>query len=222
MKIARLAGLILIAALTIYLTAAAIASAAAPEFIPGRLILYRTLSALLLWRTPSTRPIICRHSAGHGHITIRRFGLLVVDFSGCSSEEGSGCTVNSPGQSGGTIVTNELDGELGSVKKTEAASGVGFILLPTSGTTFATLEGTCLLVSPAPLVGTVAGEVTPVNGPASEDGKFIFNASSSAQSIKEINISGTLEKPRLRSLGLLETTESTSELATYEVSVEVT
>jgi len=39
---------------------------------------------------------------------------------------------------------NTLDGDLGTVATSEAASGVGLLLLPTAGTTFFTIKGTCL------------------------------------------------------------------------------
>jgi hypothetical protein len=67
-----------------------------------------------------------------------------------------------------------MDGELGSVKPAEAASGVGLLILPTAGTAFVTLEGECLPLSPSPVDGSIAAEVTPVNGTILNDGKLIF------------------------------------------------
>jgi hypothetical protein len=222
MKLSRLAGLIFLVALAVNLMAAAVASAAAPEFRPGTLNLFKGESSTGALETSSTKPIKCTSDTSTGEITgAKTVGSVVVTFHGCESEEGTGCPVNSPGQGAGLIKTETLDGELGSVKKTEAASGVGLLLLPTVGTSFVTLEGTCLLLSPAPVTGTLAGEATPLNK-SSKDGDLIFEGSKGVQKIKTINVLGTEEKPVLEALGILKASETTLELVLYDNVVEVT
>jgi hypothetical protein len=223
MKLSRLVGVIVMAVLALNLMAAAAASASAPEFSPGTANPFTGESGTGALETSATEPVKCLSDSNGGEVTgAKTVGGVVVTFHNCSSKEGSGCSVKSPGAATATVVTNTLDGELGSVKSTEAASGVGLLLLPTTGTTFVTLEGTCLIASPAPVVGTIAGEATPIGGTASKDGKLIFAGSKGAQKIKEINVLGTLLKPKLKALGLLESSETTVELVLYTNAVIVT
>jgi hypothetical protein len=217
MKAARLAGLIFVLVLAGSLMAATVASASAPEFNPGTLNLFHATTGLFLWETASTSPIDCQSSETTGEITgVKRVGSVMLLFSGCtSSKEGISCPVSSfEGAPTGKILFSPLDGELGSVKTSQAASGVGLVLLPTSGTTFVTLNGTCLLLSPSPLDGAVAGEVRPVGGASSKDGSLVFGGRDGAQSIKEINVLGAVLKPKLLSLGLLESSWNAIELIT--------
>jgi hypothetical protein len=223
MKIARLFGLVVMAVLALNLMAAAVASASAPEFSPGTLNTFTGESGTGALETASTSAIECTSDTATGEVTgAKTVGGVVVTFHGCSSKEKGGCAVSSVGGTSGLITTAILDGELGSVKKTEAASGVGLFLLPTSGTKFVELEGSCLLVSPSPVTGTVTGEATPVNGTASKDGKLVFEGSKGTQKIKEINVLGTVKKPGLKALGLLESSETTVELVLYTNAVSVT
>jgi hypothetical protein len=226
MKLSRLAGLIFLAALAISLMAAAGASASYPLFLPrGTVITFKADSGTGALETESTKPVECLTDLTTGEITGgKTVGNVVVTFHNCSSKEGEGCSVKSSNLSGtvsGLIKTEVLDGELGSVKKTEAASGVGLFLLPTSGTKFVELEGPCLLVSPSPVTGTIVGEVTPIAAGLSNDGKLLFQGSKGTQAIKEINVLGTIKKPALKALGLLASSERTLELVLYASVVEV-
>jgi hypothetical protein len=101
---------------------------------------------------------------------------------------------------------------------------VGLLFLPTSGTTFVTLEGPCLIASPSPVTGSVAAEVTPVGGPASKDGRVIFegDGKEAGQKIKDINVLGTLLKPTLKALGLLPASQTGVGLSLFANDVEVT
>jgi hypothetical protein len=223
MKLSRLVGLVAMVVVALNLMAAAVASASAPEFTPGALNIFKGESGTGALETTSTAAITCTKDTNTGEITgAKTVGGVVVTFTGCSSKEGSGCSVKSTGQSAGTVVTSALNGELGSVKKTEAASGVGLLLKPASGTKFVELEGTCLLVSPSPVNGSIAGEATPINGTASTDGKLLFVGSKGTQNIKSINVLGTVESPELKALGLIKSSETTSELVTYTSAVSVT
>lgn len=217
MKLSRLAGLIFLVALAVNLMAAAVASAAAPEFNPGTLNLFKGDSGTGALETTSTDPVTCERDLATGEITgPKTVGSVVVVFHGCKSEEGSGCTVKSPGQTPGLIQTNTLDGELG-ITGTETA----LLLLPTSGTAFVTLEGPCLLLTPAPVSGKIIGLASPL-GKSSKDGLLIFEGSKGVQKFKEINVLGTTVKAELLAFGAIKASETTLELVLYDNVVEVT
>jgi hypothetical protein len=223
MKPYRLASLLLLATLATTLTTTTGASASAPEFRPATVQSFKGESGTSALATASTAAITCISDNTVGEVTgPKTIGSVIITFHGCESKEGPGCTLQTSSATPGLIVTNALKGELGSVKTVEAASGAGLLLEPASGTAFFTLEGTCLLVSPSPLTGTIAGEVTPVKNGATKDNKLVFLGSNGKQKIKEINILGTIKKPVLKSLGLLESSETTNELVLYENAVEVT
>jgi|HubBroStandDraft_2_1064218.scaffolds.fasta_scaffold14767_4 hypothetical protein len=218
----RLASLIFTSLIAASLIAAAAASASAPEFSPGTLNISVGEGSTSALETSSTAAVTCTKVSSTGEITgVKTVGGVVVTLIGCSSKEGTGCSVKSAGQAAGTVVTTTLSGELGSVKKTEAASGVGMLVSPASGTKLVELEAPCILVSPASVVGTMAGEVTPVNDPASTDGKLVFEGSKGAAKIKSINVLGTVEDPELKALGLIKASEAGAglELLTNPVTV---
>jgi hypothetical protein len=183
---------------------------------------FTTKTSLALLETASTSPVDCASSVSTGEVTgAKSVGSLVVIFSGCHSNEGAGCSVKGGGGGTGNIITNTLDGELGTVSAKEAASEVGLLLLPTSGKTFVTLEGSCLISSPSAVEGSVAGEVTPLYE-ESKTGKLIFTGTKGKQDIKDINILGKVVEPALKALGLLASSEDTSGEVTYESAIEVT
>jgi len=224
MKLSRLVGLIFAAALAMGLMAVSAASASPPEFLPGTVQAFTSDSGVGQLETSSGTKIKCLTDLDKGEITgPKTVGNVVVIFHNCSSPEVSGCSVKSEGgPNTSLIITKTLDGELGSVKPAEAASGVGLLLLPTTGTTFVTLEGTCLPISPSPVQGSVAGEVTPISGAASLDIKLILKGSTpGVQQIKSINVLGTTLKPVLKALGLLESNEITEDLILLTIAVVV-
>ena len=228
MKLSRLAGLIFLVALAVNLVAVSGASASAPEFHPGTLSLFSGESGTGALQAGSTAAVECKSDLVHGFITgPKTVGSVIVVFHGCTSKEKTGCQVKSenlpePTEGGGLIVTHLLKGELGSVKTTEAASGVGLLLEPETGTAFVTLEGTCLLITPAPVIGSVAGEATPINT-TSKDGKLSFiGTGGGAQKIKAINVLGAAKTPKLEAFGLVEASETTTELALYIEAIVVT
>jgi hypothetical protein len=221
MKISRLAGLIFLVALAINLVAVTAASAAEPEFKPGTLNRFTGESGTGALETSGTKAVNCQTDTSVGEVTgPKTVGSVVVTFHNCSSTENEGCTVKSTGSTLGLIVTKVLKGELGTTK--EAKSGVGLLLQPETGTEFVSLEGTCLTVSPAPVVGSLAGEVTPVSNGETLDGKLVFIGSAGKQSIEKIAILNVVKKPELKALGLLKASETTNELVLYEKDVEVT
>jgi sorbitol-specific phosphotransferase system component IIA len=207
---------------TASLTAVPAASASPPEFNPGTSNPSIGEGSTVALETSSTQAITCTKITSTGEITgAKTVGSVVIVFHGCSSKEGEGCSLKSTGQGAGLIRTETLDGELGSVKKAEAASGVGLLILPTSGTKFVELEGPCLLTSPSPITGQVAAEVTPIRS-LSKDGKLILLGSGGTQDIRSINILGTIVAPRLKALGLIESSASGVGLALLTNAVEVT
>jgi hypothetical protein len=226
MKLTRLVGFIFVAVLAMSLTAVSAAVASPPEFNPGTLNIFTSESGSGTLETSSGTVVSCLTDLSTGEVTgPKTVGGVVVTFHNCSSKNSSeGCSVKSTnGPNSSLIITSPLDGELGSVKSTESSSGVGLLLLPTSGTVFVTLEGVCLPVSPSPVDGSVVGEVTPVNGPSSKDGNLIFLGSPKGkQKIKEIIVLGVTVKPTLKALGLLESNEITSDLILYTNPVIVT
>jgi hypothetical protein len=222
MKLSRLAGLIFAAVLAMSLLAVTTASAESPLFLPGTLTTFTGTSGTGALETISTSPVTCQSDTTTGEITgPKTVGNVMVTFFNCSSTEGSGCSVKGGGAGTGKILTNTLDGELGSVKTNEAPSGVGLLLLPTSGTTFVTLEGTCLVSKTSPVFGTVAGEVTPLNTLTLAGNKINFFGAAGVQSIKKINVLGSVVEPKLKALGVLASSESTIESVTYAADVEV-
>jgi hypothetical protein len=227
MRHARLATLIFVAAIAAGLIATGMASAAAPEFLPGTPQAFTGDGSTSKLETETGTKVECLSSVSHGEITgAKTVGSLVVVFHNCHSGEGSsGCSLKSEGGPNASLITiKTMDGELGSVKKAEALSGVGILVLPTTGTVFVTLEGSCLPLSPSPVDGAIVGEVTAVNGTASADGKLIFQGSGSAgsQLIKAINILGTVKKPALKALGLLEANAIEVELVLLTTAITVT
>jgi hypothetical protein len=145
----------------------------------------------------------------------------VVVFKGCTGKSSSGtCTAKSRSAKAGEILTNTLKGELGTVKASEALSGVGLLLAPTTGTEFATLEGAC--VTAAAISGAIAGEVASVNLRSTAN-KLVFAGSSGNQKIESIVVLGKVEKPSLTTFaGLVSTSEDTTEEVTFTSAVEVT
>jgi len=98
----------------------------------------------------------------------------------------------------GEIVTNELDGELGYIKK-PAPIEVGLVLLPEVGEVFATFE---CLTSPVVLIevkNKVIGLITPINTPA---GEFTLAFKQKAGVQEPTNFEGHLEEVLLLGNGL--------------------
>jgi hypothetical protein len=223
MKISRLVGLIFAAVLAIGLMTATAASAVGPLFLPGTLNTFTGKSGAGTLENSAANAINCTSDATTGEITGKStVGGVMVTFSGCSSTEKEGCSVDSPGAGSGKVLTNALDGELGTVAEKEAKSKVGLLLLPTVGTEFVELLGSCLAVSPIHVTGQVAGEATPINGGLTLKGTLNFVGSKGVQSIKEITVLGAVVKPALKAFsGLVAASETTEETIEYSKDVEV-
>jgi hypothetical protein len=129
------------------------------------------------------------------------------------------CPQKSPGASGsGEIVSTTLKGELGTVKTSEAASGVGLLLAPESGARFYTLAETACGLETA-VTGKLAGEVSPI-GHSQTTSKVIFGVTSGKQDIKAISVLGAVVEPEL--VAFSDTvTEEASESLSFGSAVEV-
>lgn len=129
------------------------------------------------------------------------------------------CTQKSVGASEGEIVSTTLKGELGTVKTSEATSGVGILIEPETTKKFYTLVKTECAAETS-VVGSVAAEVSPI-GVSQLTEKLTFNANGTSQSIKTISVLGKAVKPELEAFGL-EATVDTSVPLEFAAAVEVT
>jgi hypothetical protein len=210
------------AVFAINVIAVASASASSPEFKPGTAQLFTTSSGEgTLENSLGAEKVYCSSDTSHGEVTgSHTVGNVVVTFHNCTGKASSGtCTAKSSGGTPGTITTGTLKGELGTVKTSEAASGVGLLLAPVTGS-FVTLEGSCLTT--AAVSGSIAGEVTPLNT-LSTTGKLIYAGSSGTQTIQSITVLGKVEKPALTAFaGLVSASEATNEAVLFTSAVEVT
>ena len=146
-------------------------------------------------------------------------GKLVVTLNGCEVAT-PGCTtkVNSISAKAGLLITNTLKGELGTVKTSEAASGVGVLYTPVTGTRFLTLAATaCTPI--ASMNGSLAGEATPVNQ-LQNTGKLVLGATGDRALIKRIFVLGKEIQPEFEALGGVSSVEATDE-GEYREAIEV-
>jgi hypothetical protein len=182
------------------ISAVATASASAlPEFKPVPTKKKFTASAeKVILETPGFEQIVeCTKSSITGEVTgARTVGNAIVTLTGCSAyDRGTKCAFNSKGAKSGEIVTKPLKGELGTVAKAQAFSGVG-LQFGSETSEWYTQEGAC--VEKAVVEGDVAAEIgAPGNKSVTHELAFDLNEKDQ-QKIKEITLdSGTLEEPEL-------------------------
>jgi hypothetical protein len=204
-----------LATVALSVVATSAASAAAPEFKPATKQAFTGTSGVISIERASFSPITCSKGASVGEITgASTVGGLVLTLTGCESKEKAGCEFKSVGaKNNGEIVTKTLAGELGEVKTTQAATGVGLLLQPASGEEWAKIEGPCILASPAKLTGTLAAEVTPIKTLA-KTGKLVFVGEAGSNKITKITIKGKVDEPKLRFEGYA-TSWNTTETLTF-------
>jgi len=218
MKIARLAGLMLVAVLAMSLLAASVATAA-PEFKPTGATISGTSGTAKLTASSGVDQIVCAKSTSTGTITSAFLaGGVVVHFLECKSSGNSGstfCTANSKGAAEGLILTETLHGVLGSTAKTAVLD-----LLPVSGSKFVTLAGNSCTEETA-VTGSVAGVIEPT-GKSVKTGTLKFALTGGKQSISNIELSsGGTTKAKLTAF-TTEATEEVAEAITYSSTTEVT
>jgi hypothetical protein len=169
----------------------------------------------------STNSVACSEDEDAGVIEgPDSVGGLVIVFRGCrsSGSGGSSCTAKSVEANEGEIVTNELMGEFGSVKTSEASSGEGLLLLPESGKRLTRLASNKCTIE-ATVTGLLAGEVSPV-GVSQTTGKLTFAVTSGKQNINDIHTLAGLVEPELDAFGV-PATEEGSETLTYEEAFSI-
>jgi hypothetical protein len=193
--------LALVAVFAVSAVAVASASATTPEFkpVPAKKKFTGT-SGTIQWDAPGVREYItCASSSLTGELTgARTVGGVVLVATGCkgsSNEEITWCPVGSEGAKSGEIVSKALAGELGTVAKSEAASGVGLLLKRETKKEWFAFVGSC--IQEAAVSGTVAAEVA-VIGSKLATNKLVFPEDGS-HTISTITLdSGKVEKPELQ------------------------
>ena len=176
----------------------------------------------------ATTSISCAASTAVGEITgADTLGKLIVIYTGCLATTSTGCTTKIKSLTGktGEIVTNAIKGLLGTVKTSEATSGVGLLFEPETGehrfVTFAATGAPCNIPE-ATVNGNLAGEVTPVNKLQSTD-KIVLTGTGAKQKIKEIVVLGKIVTPEFEAFGSETSETATDELVDEgEVAFEVT
>jgi hypothetical protein len=135
---------------------------------------------------------------------------ITLALTGCKARKGSEeCEAKSPGAKANEIDINPLKGELGTVATTEAASGMGILLEPESGSEWAKIEKSSC-IGETVISGSIAAEITPVGEPESDDDMQLKSVCSSEQ-VKTITVASGAVKPSLKMLGVAATVETTIE-----------
>ncbi len=162
--------------------------------------------------------ISCKKGTSTGELTAPMLlGSVYLQFAECTSSGSSksNCTVKSTNAAGeGLVVTDMLIGRIGLVLPGRDA---GLLLLPSSGTTVATLAGNSCTAE-TKVVGTVAGLVSP-SGKSVTTSKVIF-ATTSSKNIEQIDTLTGLVKPSLTAFGEPATLQTKEEI-TWGRAIEV-
>jgi hypothetical protein len=194
-----------------------------PEFNPFRAGETFTGSAgAYTWDFDGER-IKCTASTLKGELTSAQgLGGLVISWSGCEGINGQDetCPANSVGAKEGEIVTKVLAGELGTVAKAEAETGVGLRFKPEAKKQWFFLAASKCFEETT-FGGTLAVEVVGLS--LSTTHKLLLHTGSSGgMKIKEITLdSGVVEKPEFEA-GAEEVAMSTEYDLTFSAAVEVT
>lgn len=213
--------LALVAILALSAVVASAASAALPEFKPVPTKKKFTSTSGTVTFVTSTVAISCSKSTTAGEIaSASTVGNVVMTFTGCKvASGGKACSVKTLGAKEGEIITKPLKGELGTVKTTEAASGVGLLLEEGAAEKIATFASNDCM-GEWTMYGSIAGEVIPI-GKKQLTSKVVFAVTAGAQHIKEITVKAGTIKPELEGWHGIWTVEGSNEL-TFEEAVEVT
>jgi hypothetical protein len=176
MKRLRRIEMALVAALFVSGVLAGSASAITPEFLhEGKEVVAKGFKVksgkVVISFTVSGTPykISCIASTSEGKLkSTKEVEAVTTKLTGCTAKKGEAkteCEVKSSSPEGSKeeVVTKELKGRLGSVAKSEAASEVGLLLEPVTGSVYVTLKGSaeCLPKETSEVKGSVIGEVTP-------------------------------------------------------------
>jgi hypothetical protein len=202
MRLARLAGLLLVAILAVGLSLVATASATEssnPLFLAasgspvGATV--TGLSGLSTLRSNQGQVVTCQKDVASGTITSTLLiGKVFVHYLECTviSEEGGStrCTIKSVGAAGeGLILTKELHGILGLILS-PAPLDTGILFLPTSGKVWYELaessNGAVKCTEASKITGTLAGLITPI-GVHSFTGLLVFG-NEFDENVREIDL----------------------------------
>lgn len=165
---------------------------------------------------------------------------VTVTFTGCAATgKGHSCTVNSAGETvgGGTIKTNELEGEL---VTTSIGEKVGEVLKPVAAANKIYVEiemqeigggGKCAATMSGPVKGSIVGEVLPVEKTASTAGELIYKKTAeSGSGINEQEIHEYFEPANetkkvtgqeLKAFGLIKSALKQKNNVTFSAAVKV-
>lgn len=198
MKPVRLAALAFAAILAVGALATSTALASTPEFKVLPLGPKFTATSGVTVFAAATDTVTCTGDTSVGEITsMDTVGRVVIKFTGCqintatcSAKFNSLPNIGHPGE----VVFNTVKGRLGTVKTSEAATGVGILIEPETGTKFFTVEKTACTPE-STTSGDVAAEVSPVNSGAVHTGLFTFTGiAGHTQKIKHITVLGVASK----------------------------
>jgi hypothetical protein len=225
MKIARLAGLALVAVMAMSLALVSTA-AAEPLFVPATATLLGDGGLATLVAANGADVVHCQESHSFGTIsTSLLLGNVTIHFLECTSSGASksNCPVSSEGieNEKGLILTATLHGILGLILPSKE---VGLLFLPVKGATFVNLNANACTVETA-VSGSVAGLVEPINTPTTK-GWILFereSGSGNTQAILDIDLTHGLGlvKPALTAYSTT-ATETLLELFTWSTATEVT
>jgi hypothetical protein len=216
----------LLAILAVGITAASAASAAAPEFlnaaktgVPTTAITGTTTSSSTLFSKADKTTITCTATDIEGSFDSVTQILGVITFLSCTGNNkktGKTCEVKSTGAVNvGEIKTNALTGNLGYISKANKEDGLE--IKPATGSSFATLEGSCLPATPSNVEGAAVCKVEPVNV-AQKEGTLKCAVTAEVQSVKLLEGG---KEVSLKVFGLEAALES-SAIGQFEELVETT
>jgi hypothetical protein len=226
MKIARLAGLALLASMAMGLVLVSAASATEPLFNPIGATILGDSQLPTLRANNGAEVVHCQESHTFGKIlNTLLIGNVVIHYLNCTSSgsKGSNCAVNSIGaeKGSGLILTNTLHGILGLILPSKET---GLLFLPVLGKTFVELEENGCTIETA-VSGSVAGLVEPLNTKTIK-GWVLFEREpgpGNNQAILDIDLTHGLGlvAPRLTAFSTT-ATQTQLELITFSAETEVT
>lgn len=233
MKIARLAGLVLVAVMAMGLVAASVASAEPPLFklLTGTTTkITGTSGVSTLSAASATDVVSCKKSVTNGEITSKTLLIAHIHYLECEGAESGKekCPVMSPGAPAANLILVAVIGHIGlALSGVSSTSDAAALLLPSSGTAFVTLlagvpTGSTKCILETKVTGTVAGLLEPV-GKESKTGTITLGVTGGKQNIKEVDVTnGGLVKPKLTAFSTEATQEQLEELEFSPTNLEVT
>lgn len=177
----------------------------------------RGKSGLTTIKAGTVATLFCKSDDTLGFIKGKKFvgNYFIVGLNCKEPGNAKICTAKSVGASEGQIVTNQLKGELGTIK---GGTGTGLLLEPESGVFVTLAENACAIETS--IEGGLIGEVTPINRSQSTD-KFIYSSSGGKQALSKITIGGVEKTKVLKGFGLVEVVAEGSEEQEFSGATEI-